>query len=502
VRFQLHSLRFEPEPEPDAGAAVAEIKDFDDVAKAVAELTTAVTELKERKTDARTDEKIEGLKDELLAKLEEMAPQVQKRRSFALENVIEEQGLPALKRKGVALSTVEKLSFMHSKPVEAAALWSRRPKETVEAFHEAADDMTIIGAILGFQARQENRAFDVRETDYWSESYLPAMHAAMDSTTTAEGDEFVPTELSSSLIARVNLQLRVAALFDSAAMPSQPWEIPAYPVARQRLGVHPEQTADTGQTKMKVITPATRKVVLTAVKFAGRVLTSRELEEDSIIAILPFIRRELVDYLSADIEDAIVNGDTAGTHMDYDTTTADDPRKSWDGLRKRTQAAAKTDASAAALSVAMLRKNRKTMGKYGITPDQLAHVLSINSYIDLLSDTAVFTLEKYGPQATILAGELGSVDSIPLIISEYQRTDLNASGVNDQTAANNTKTLDLTVNRRGYMMGSRRGLTVEVLRELYAESDQDLVLASWRRAFQSLYPTTELTVAYHYNVLK
>jgi hypothetical protein len=46
-------------------------------------------------------------------------------------------------------------------------------------------------------------------------------------------------------------------------------------------------------------------VTLTAVKFAGEALVSKEMEEDAIIAVLPFIQQELVDYMAADLEDAV-----------------------------------------------------------------------------------------------------------------------------------------------------------------------------------------------------
>jgi hypothetical protein len=45
-------------------------------------------------------------------------------------------------------------------------------------------------------------------------------------------------------------------------------------------------------------------VTLTAVKFAGEALVSKEMEEDAIIAVLPFIQ-QLVDYMAADLEDAV-----------------------------------------------------------------------------------------------------------------------------------------------------------------------------------------------------
>jgi len=364
------------------------------------------------------------------------------------------------------------------------------PEKVVRQRQVATDLLVMAGAYLG------RAAF---ELDYFASTYSPLVQA-MDSTTAGEGDEFVPNLLSGDLIERVNLQLKVVALFPAVNMPSQPFDIPGFAVARQRTGSHAEQTGDTGQTKFKVITPASRKISLDAKKLAVRAITSKELEEDSLIAMLPFMREELIDFLAADLEDAIVNGDTAGTHMDADVVAADDPRKIYDGLRKRTQAGQKTDLSNAAPTVAnSLRVNRKKMAKYGVDPAEIAHVMSISSYMQLLGDLNVLTLDKYGAQASILRGELGSVDGSPLVVSEYVRQDLNASGVQDGVTTN--RSLILTVNRRGFLTGQRRALTVEVLRELYSESDQDAIVASMRRAFTARFPTTEGVVALTFNVL-
>jgi hypothetical protein len=139
------------------------------------------------------------------------------------------------------------------------------------------------------------------------------------------------------------------------------------------------------------------------------------------------------------------------------------------------------------------------MGVYGVKPADLAHVMSINAYIKLLADTSVLTLEKYGPFATILTGELGKVDGSPIIVSQYVRADLNATGVFDNSTT--TRTEVLTVNRRGYAIGERRGVTLQVLKELYAEDDQDAIVVSWRKAFAARFTSsTEKTVAAAYNV--
>jgi HK97 family phage major capsid protein len=391
----------------------------------------------------------------------------------------------------------ERLAALTVFPSDAVAEATGRPLEEVRAFQEASDALVIMSTILRRQAPDPHE-FNPRELGFYRDTYLP-LTQAMDSTTAGEGDEYVPTLLSGSLIERIQLELQVARLFEQVEMPSNPFEIPGIALTRQRGATHAEQTADTGQTKIAKRTPATRKITLSAVKFAVMALLSREYEEDSLIAAIPHLQSELVDYIGGDLEDAIVNGDTTAPHMDSDTTDADDPRKAWIGLRKAAIAATKTDGANAALTAAMLRVNRKKMEQYGVRGDQLAHIVSMAGYNQLLADTATLTLEKYGPQAVVLTGELAKVDGVPVIVSQYVRQDLNATGVHDGVTTN--RTVALTVNRRGWFFGNRRDMTVQVLTEAFADSDQDGVIASVRKAFAPRYPTaTEKIVALHYNL--
>ncbi len=466
-----------------------------DVKRAVAELTAAVRE-------GTSPERIAGICQEVLAKQGLAARQ---RRSYSPEDYHER---PRAKRHSAELVRLgklegrDRLKAIHAGDPRTVAEAFNLDLATVRELQERSDELLILSSYAQSQGGPGDLASIARDSDYYTQSYLPAFRAAMDTATTAEGLEFVPVALSGSLIERVALALMVADLFPTFEQPTNPYDVPGFPIVRQRGGKHDEQTADTGQTKIKKITAGTRKVTLTAKKFAIECILSAELDEDSLIPVLPFLQEELQDYIAADIEDTVINGDDSGTHQDYDTTAADDPRKNWKGLRKVAIAGAKTDAAGAVLTSAMLRKNRSLMGKYGARADQLAHVIPISSYVTLLSETNVQTLEKYGPQATILTGELGRIDGVPIIVSEYVRTDLNAAGVNDQTAANNTKTIAVTVNRRGFFSGIRRSPSIQILRELYAESDQLGLIASVRRSFAARFPTaTEKVVALHYNVL-
>lgn len=388
----------------------------------------------------------------------------------------------------------ERMAQIHTRDAGHVASMIRKPADFVREFQERSDDVLILETIMRRGGRVD---YDVRSSRFYKHELAP-LARAMDTATSTEGQEWVPRELSGDLIRRVNLQLKVAGLFRMIPMPTQPFDLPAVGVTRQRTGSHAQQTADTGQTKFKALTPNTRAVTLTAIKLAARVLVSKEAEEDAIIAILPWIRDEIVEYLAADWEDTILNGDTTATHMDSDTTASDDPRKQLLGLRKLTPAGAKTDVGGGVMTVAALRANRKKMKKYAVDPNKLAHITSSSGIIDLLSDPSVITLDKMGPQATILAGQLASVDGSPIIVSEYVRLDLNATGVFDGTTT--TKTETLTVHTGAFIQGERRGITTQYLTELYAESDQDAMVASFRRAFSPLYPlATEPTVALAYN---
>jgi hypothetical protein len=100
------------------------------------------------------------------------------------------------------------------------------------------------------------------------------------------------------------------------------------------------------------------------------------------------------------------------------------------------------------------------------------------------------------PQRHGRQGELGKVDGSPVVVSEYVRQDLNATGVQDGVTTN--RTVAISVRTDGHVVGNRRGLKGEVLRELYAESDQDAIILSTRKALTSRYPA-ETVVAVTYN---
>ena len=68
---------------------------------------------------------------------------------------------------------------------------------------------------------------------------------------------------------------------------------------------------------------------------------------------------------------------------------------------------------------------RKSMGKWGVNPADLAYIIGVSSYMVLMSDSNLLTVDKFGPNATLLNGQIGSLYGVPVIVSEHVRENLN-----------------------------------------------------------------------------
>ena len=363
-------------------------------------------------------------------------------------------------------------------------LRTKAPNENVREVQKWADNIYILSQILG-RPPQSLKA--------WEDEYMPRVKA-LSTGASGQGAEWIPTGWSNQLFEDLYLVLKVAALHGRFNMPQNPY---TFPVALARsiakLGV--EAASDT-PSKIPVVERGSDNLTFTAKKLVGRTPFSTEIEEDSIVPILPLVRDNLIYSLAAAEETAIINGDTAGTHMDSDVSASNDARKAWDGYRKLAQAGAKVDLGT--FSVANIRKIRRGMGKYGLSPSDLAIVCSISTYMSLLDLDEVLTLDKYGPNATILNGELGKFDGSPIIVSEHVREDLNATGVYDGTTT--TQTELIYVHRPSLLIGDRRRPTVKTKEDI--ETDQIIMVTTTREDFEPVVSdvTTNLIVGIGYNI--
>lgn len=352
-----------------------------------------------------------------------------------------------------------------------------------------ADDLYILSAILNC---------DPRELKLW-ETYdadMSELRKAMDTQTTGEGFEWIPTGFSRELIEKVRLELKVAALFTRIPMPTSTYRLPAQG-ADAVAYLAPESLVDSS-VKFQASTPRTRRVTFEAEKLASRIVFSEEMNEDSLIPVLPYMKKQLVNALAIAEERATVDGDVIpAPHQDIDVINPLDARWAWEGLRWWARNCGNVQVNMNVFNTTNLRAIRQAMGIYGTDPAKLAWVTSICGYFKMLNNTDVLTVDKYGPQATILSGELGKFDNVPIVVSEYVRADLDANGV--YSGPGNTRTVLILVYRDAFMFGDRRKVTLKTKEEI--ETDQAIGVVTQRLDFQGLYNcTTETPVGVGRNV--
>ena len=299
------------------------------------------------------------------------------------------------------------------------------------------------------------------------EQWRANLAAAMDSTTAGSGDELVPTGEARELWMDVNLQSVLLPLFTVLDMPTNPFDIP---VQLGDVNWYP----GTQNVATKSTAPGTGKKTLTAYEIVGMIPLSYDLEEDAVIAIMA---------------DILLNADTTvtnGINSDGATIAADSAGKGhwllgFDGLRHLplVDATGQANDKNAAADDAMFSANLKLLGKYGIRPSAVIHAMDIRTYIQAMTVSNFRTVDKFGPHATVLNGQLGAVGGIPVIVPETLRLTATDGLVTDGVAG--TVGQLLTFNRSQWMVGFKRQLTIEADRD--TKQRQSTIVASMRIAF-------------------
>jgi HK97 family phage major capsid protein len=355
-------------------------------------------------------------------------------------------------------------------------------REVIRAFQATVAEMALVGMMVDSDARTSSKGFEVARSlpqykDRWNH-----ILRAMDVDTAGEGGTWVPTGIGATLHEQVRASGKVAPLFERISIPTNPWKMPieGTDLTAYRVAEPTSNTAD----KVTASTAGTVAATFDAEIFGARTLWSRSLDADSAVAIAPYVQRKLVQAFVDAEERAILDGDADGTHQDADVHAlgATDARWAWDGLRKK--AIAQTTATATTTTVANLAVIRSAMGKWGVNPADLAFIVGVSAAHDLLADANLLTIDKFGPNATIFTGQIGSVYGVPVIVSEHVRETLNASGVQD--GITQTKTYNLCVNRREFAIGQRMAFDVMTSDELYMESFQRVAVAFMREDFQHI----------------
>lgn len=315
-----------------------------------------------------------------------------------------------------------------------------------------------------------------------SKDFSDAVEKALTATGSGTGDEYVPTGMQAQLWNDLFLASKVVGNFGIIPMPTDPFDIPlGWGTITWRKG--------TQNTATTVSDPATAKSTLTSTEQVAEVNWAYDLDEDSIVAMLPTLRSTVALDGSEQMDRFMLNADatdaaTGNINLD-DANPADDSyylSNGQDGLRHLylvDNTAQSTDVNAA-LTDAMMRAGIGRLGKYAADVSRLVMVTDAKTYVNnMLGLTNVVTVDKIGPAATILTGQLAAYSGIPIVVSGAM-LEAEDDGKQSTTAANNDEGQICIAHRDMWKVGFRRQLLIELDRNI--QKRQFVMVVSFRMA--------------------
>lgn len=326
---------------------------------------------------------------------------------------------------------------------------------------------------------------------------LSPMLKSFGSAVTGGGFDYIPTLISSNYIPEYELDRLLEGRLEQIKMPSNPYKL-AKTKNVTKARVIAENTAITDKNF------GTDVITFTSKKLGEYYILPEELTEDSAPDIYAIAREEVMQAQMRAMETAIINGDNDGTHLDSDTQAAgaDVAEKAFAGLRRQallnSANGGTVDFTNAIVTETGLRSMRSKMKRFGVNPLDCLLVAGPAVYQELVSLPSVATLEKFGPMATVLKGALTAYQGIPIVVSEYMREDLNATGVYDGVTFNRGGLLLL--NSKRWYVGTRRPVVMKVMQDL-AFQDRWLIASYQRKDFEGhVQSATEVSVVYGVNI--
>lgn len=290
------------------------------------------------------------------------------------------------------------------------------------------------------------------------------------------GAEWIPDEMLPMLETTVRHQRQVAGLFQEIPVVRETALVP-YLSGGYIPFIHGNVNAD-DYARIKSSTATTAQRSVSVKNLAVRAQIGEDASEDVLAGFVEnYLLPEGVFALVSGEEDAIINGDTAATHQDtglagwnpdsfYPVAPGGlsiDHRRLCLGLRARAADIGNTT-DRSTFSASTFAADMATL----VGPKQGPQdaVAIVNNYIlatKIFTLSEVVTIEKFGPNASIVSGEVARLYGRPIVPSQFLTKDLNTSGIYDDTTKTKSGLIQLLRNR--FKMFVRRGITMEISRD-------------------------------------
>jgi HK97 family phage major capsid protein len=368
---------------------------------------------------------------------------------------------------------------------------------TFARWQKAGDDLQIVAGLTA--ATRGVKKVDPRSLGFYKSHYMPAFEPvktmlkdAMDTASGGPGaGDWIPTEMSRQLEPLVERNYRVVNFIRRERLPRFPFQYPvqtgvtAFTIKAQETatwagGGSPSNAAGDALGTTDITGNVTFGSGSGGV-LAGVFTITDEADEDSIVALVPFARMEMPKGLARHQEDAVLNGDITGTHMDSDVTASTDHRKLFYGLRYFALQNTSTSVDAGGNKIntnanvaAYIRNLVAGMGGYGDlqqfgdVPQDLCVAVDTKVFNQLLEIPEYRHLNTFGGNATIQgvnANIAFPLDGMNLVVSAKQRDNLNGSGVYDGVTIDQSSLI--IFHRDAWVLGEVRAPRVQVFTDSY-----------------------------------
>jgi HK97 family phage major capsid protein len=270
---------------------------------------------------------------------------------------------------------------------------------------------------------------------------LPAIQKAFNDQA-GTGAEFIPDQFISDLYQEFQVPKRLRGLLNRVEAERNTLLIP-----RLNRGGRPyikgEITVDSPLSQYTTSTASTGQKTINIKGLACSYVIDDAFAEDSAIAALPILSQQIVQDIEDAFEDCMINGDTAATHQDDIANWnirsrwgaaglggSADHRRSFDGMRAAANDQGNLDVSgtASGVTAAEILGGLSSLGELGA--GNIVMVCSPEFMLKhLMSLTEVKTLDVFGPQASIVNGQIASVFGVPVVMSRFMSADLFSTGL-------------------------------------------------------------------------
>ena len=211
------------------------------------------------------------------------------------------------------------------------------------------------------------------------------------------------------------------------------------------------------------------RVTLNAYRLISGTFIANDTDEQIVVNVLPWILSALARAHARAIDGSIMNGtanqaglcggagtDGAGSFFAKDSANVTDIANNGSG----------------AVTGANLLSIRSEMGKYGVNPNDVAYIVNVEEYFNLIADAAFSDISEVGSELAMkVVGQVGSIYGSPVVAS-------------DQFSRATTKTAACAVNVHNYLMPRLKAVGIETDYEVAGQ--RTAVVAAQSRGFEEL----------------